>query len=273
MNTKEQGKLIFIISPCRSGSTALLYSFAQIPKTKTYYQPIKGTIREKKSFIMPKLSKGKNIFKETLGHENELVCTYNPLNFIPKNIEYKTLFLFRDPINTWQSWKNLAWMPKIELFLQAYNSAFKIYKEEQEKNPKNTTAMILEELNNGNTDIILKKICNSLNLKYTKKMLYWGHNADLNKFVYLSQINKKVAYDCSGLLKKSKGLNEIKDNGFPNNNNPERKIIENNLRKKYIFVKDQFQIMYQNKNHKLPLHDINVVTLPQAKKIPDGVLI
>ena len=242
---EEEKNLILLVSPCRSGSTALLYSFAQIQDTKTYYQPIKGTIRENIPFRMPDISEGIHIFKETLGHENKKVCTYNPFKYIPKKISYKTLFLFREPINTWHSWINIGWNPKLELFLEAYSSAFKLYKKEKSRNFENTTCIAIEELNSRNIEKYLKEICKRLDLQYNKKMLYWGDNTDLSKFTFLTDINKKVSYDCSKLLIKSKGLIEIKEKSYTEENNLDAKKIEKKLRKKYIFITDEFKHIYQ----------------------------
>ena len=240
---KKNSKLILLISPCRSGSTALLYSFSQIPKLNAYYQPIKGTIRENKKFKMPNISKDTHIFKETLGHENIEICSYNPNDYI-NGTEKKTIFLFREPVYTYNSWKQMGWNPDIDLFIKSYQTSYNIFRHNQNHNTKNTTCLILEDLVNGNCKKTLKKLCEKIDLPYNDRMIYWGHNADIQNFIFLSDVNKKVALNCSKKLSKAKGLHKIKIEKLDKITEEESDIINKKLSKKYETVAKIFKEQY-----------------------------
>jgi len=247
LSDKSNGNLIFLISPCRSGSTALLYGFSQIPTVFPYYQPIKGAIRERKKFVMPDISHGYHLFKETIGHENMDVCSYNPFEHIPSDIRINAIFLFRNPVNTWESWKKMGWNPNLGLFIHAYSNAYNLLKKRLQTHPESTSCIIYDSLENTEiVSFIARTLCKKIGLPYTSNIIQWKHTPSIKKFIFLSNTNKIVAQACSEKLIRTRGIRRVENGGIIFTTISESNIIKYKLGKKYSWIYKQFEKQFGN---------------------------
>jgi|GEM_PF-2208675 hypothetical protein len=139
--------IALIVSPCRSGSTALLQCFAS-QGYLSYFQPMKRILRWQivgqsvDNFVIPVGSEKRIIIKETLGpyfcEESEM----NPIRILIKKgypIEKISLILLlRDPLQTFSSWmatfgqNKFLPSPTFETFKAAYSNTYRMKEEFEE---------------------------------------------------------------------------------------------------------------------------------------------
>jgi len=129
-NVRPETKIIISISPCRSGSTAILRVFGAAG-IKAHYQQIKTLMRWETvgTILNWEFPHTDDIvfLKETLGPYNTKDATLNPINvLIDSGIrlnQITILILGRKPVDTWRSWKRI-WGNKTnkEIFNLAYET-------------------------------------------------------------------------------------------------------------------------------------------------------
>lgn len=121
----------FCISPCRSGSTMLLRAFSQHTDATCSYQAIKGALRtdgaECHSIIdITNVDTPFLINKETLGPHNLEEAMYRVFRN-RSDVELTwPIFLFRDPVRTWNGWVKQGWLD-FDVFQLAYVECYKWY--------------------------------------------------------------------------------------------------------------------------------------------------
>lgn len=186
------------VSPCRSGSTAFMQSLNQSPEVHCFYQPIKEGIREGTgpdySFFdgtHPSFSKysGKIFFaKEVLGHTRSDECCFQ---IFPDDeaVRYsRPLFLLRDPIATWSSWKKCKAAGKqgwegvcdIEMFKLAYEHTFKTFV--STRNISNYVTCLTREHLLRDPSRVFQLVCNRWEISFTDEMIHWKKAFDVNSF-------------------------------------------------------------------------------------------
>ena len=121
--------VVVMISPCRSGSTAMLRVFGYAGFS-AYFQPIKSVLRwrhlgEHRQWDMPRTPKV--FLKETFGPYHEFEVAFDPIaallqaGLAPKSLHL--LVLLRDPATIWASWQaiwgNLTRLNYLEQSFQA----------------------------------------------------------------------------------------------------------------------------------------------------------
>ena len=124
-------EVILSVSPCRSGTTAMLRVFgaAQI---EAHYQQLKNVLRwqmqgQDRPWQLP-THQPRLFLKETLGPYTLTEAHFNPLELLLKvgfpADRLHILIVGRQPLHTWASW--LAWWPgntSLEIFIRAYQQA------------------------------------------------------------------------------------------------------------------------------------------------------
>lgn len=182
---KKVPDLHLLISPCRSGSTPLLHAMDQHPDITCVAQVIKDGIRTtgKPNYDIfdetkrQKISSKPHIFnKETLGRKTAQECSYNIFpEYFSQDI--KTIFLARDPIQTWNSWKRLNW-GNFDLFILAYES----FLESIEQSSGNQYQVITHSHLANNSTIMIQKLCEYWGIQFRPEMLQWKTRFDIKKF-------------------------------------------------------------------------------------------
>ena len=128
-------KVILCLSPCRSGSTALLRAFTAVG-FPAYLQPIKAGIRCMLSNAEVAISinhTGEIFIKETLGPYYDAEASFDPVEILSQSglaeDRIAPFILIRDPYSTWHSTKKLATdhVASFDVFVMAYRQLEKIY--------------------------------------------------------------------------------------------------------------------------------------------------
>lgn len=174
---KINSRVILCISPCRSGSTALMRIFAAMG-IESHFQEIKNTLRwlmqgENYHWTLPLKSNQVLFLKETFGPYTELECSFNPLEvLIRAGLRLDQLHLIvlgRDPLQVWTSWNNL-WGNKnnsnVELFIMAYHNAEQIRLQAQQQGVL-STCFIYDTLKPASVEDVFRKLFLRLNLSYS----------------------------------------------------------------------------------------------------------
>ncbi|WP_204102178.1 MULTISPECIES: hypothetical protein [Spirulina sp. CCY15215] len=186
------------ISPCRSGSTAFMQSLNQSPYIHCFYQPVKEGIREglgpdyrffdgsHPSFFS---NPGKTFFaKEVLGHIYPEECCFQIFPDRDAIDRSRPLFLLREPIATWSSWKKCKAAGKqgwvgvcdLEIFKLAYKYTYDRFIESR-KVSKQVTCLTREHLLKA-PEQIFQQICHCWEIPFIKEMISWTQPFDVNSF-------------------------------------------------------------------------------------------
>lgn len=169
--------LTLCVCSCRTSSTALLRVFSNTGSL-SIFQPIKNIIRWNMfdieyPFNIPStyLNKNyKNIFiKETLGPYSEKEIKYQPeniiLNCLNNENKFRLIVLFRDPFETWGSWKTkLEGKTNIDLFLSSYKQAYTTYINNKNLNTFPVIPFSYNLLENYSPKLLMGKLIDSANL-------------------------------------------------------------------------------------------------------------
>ena len=178
--------LRLLITPARGGSGAFLRAFENNPHVHGVHQPIKSGLRETGivdySIYQPdhpiylQYPSKFIVAKETIGPLNE-ECTFNPFPDDVAIVESKPLFMFRDPLQTYNSWKSFCSQEeeyKIALnFLTiSYQHTYNLFKNAVQVS-SNVSCITLEKLGN-NPRKMFANICQRWGIPYDDKMLQWS---------------------------------------------------------------------------------------------------
>ncbi len=173
-----------LITPVRGGSGAFLRTFENNPNVHAVHQPIKSGLRAKGipdySIYQPlhpiyNQYPGKFIVaKETIGPIKEQ-CTFNPFPDEHAIQESKPLFMFRDPFQTWNSWKKW-WKTNHETGLNwcciSYQYTYELFKNALQVS-SDVTCITLEKLGK-NPAKMFQYICHKWEIPYDAQMLNWS---------------------------------------------------------------------------------------------------
>lgn len=174
-------KLIIIIGPCRTGTTALANNFVKAGIT-SYMQPIKSMRRamEIREEIVPWYIKEEEyaITKETIG-VNTPADFFDPVQILldlgyPKN-KIVLIPIIRDPIQTYVSWKCLWGKADLQKFIQSYELILQIKNRAEQAGIK-TIPYVHEIIRDNPVDMVVKRLFQELNLKIDSRCTTkdWG---------------------------------------------------------------------------------------------------
>ncbi len=163
-----------LIGPCRSSTSIILGALANSQDVdEAHYQPIKGAMRDGKvdsyRFYLGKPAK-LLISKESIGHANRAESTLQVFDSEESIRKVDPVFIFREPISTYKSWKKMGW-GNIDLFILSYMTIFDIYINAKKANAK--VLLVLHEDFQENPRDILQRICRHWDISFNETMLNW----------------------------------------------------------------------------------------------------
>lgn len=174
-------RLRMLVSACRSGSTAVLTCFAQHPEVQAIYQNVKTGLREGKGenyelfYATPECEKYL-IDKETLGPHN---AAESALAVFPEEHAItvsRPVFLFRDPVATWNSWYDQGWQ-RYKLFELAYTTLFQTLLFATAVD-RRAVLCIAYELLVVRPEETIKAMCSHWGVAYRSELLDWRTNLE-----------------------------------------------------------------------------------------------
>lgn len=202
------------ISPCRSGSTAFMQSMNQSSDVHCIYQPMKEGIREggkpdysifDGSHVAFEKHPGQIFFiKEVLGHAYLEECRFELFPDQDAIERSKPLFLLRDPVGTWSSWKKCKAAGKegwegicdLNLFKIAYQHTYDTFV--QTRSISDQVSCLTREYLLKNPQRVFQFICQRWDIPFTEAMIHWRKPFDVNSFSCgenRRDIPNKVDYD------------------------------------------------------------------------------
>jgi len=217
----EDKKLLLCVSPCRSGSTAILHVFGAAG-ISSYYQPLKTMLRwrsvgQEKYWHLPK-NESLIYIKETIGPYNHIESSFNPLNMLieagvkPSNI--KLLILGREPKQAWNSWEYI-WGSKTNknLFVDSYKTVEKIRIEADALKIK-STVLVYEALEKHRNHIFTE-LFSFFGLSFNVSILdNWKSKTDANenysKVIFPQEPDLYYVNNLHGSVESANGISYIK---------------------------------------------------------------
>lgn len=165
-------RLRLIVSLCKSGSTALIHSLSHAPGVSCYLQIVKSGVRtagQPDYSLFYAAHEGIAIDKETIGHSTRADCT---LPVFPSNaaiLATRPVFLFRDPTDTWSSWRRAGW-GSLESFTIAYTHLLGLYARARRLG---AASAIRFEAFGADREATFRHLCGLLEIPFTAEMLDW----------------------------------------------------------------------------------------------------
>lgn len=183
-NTLTNSLFRLVITPVRGGSGAFLRAFENNHNVHAVHQPIKSGLREKGIVDYsiyqadhPIYRQYPNKFivaKETIGPVREQ-CTFNPFPNDHAIEISKPLFIFRDPFQTWNSWRKW-WTTDHETglnwFCLSYQHTYELLKNALQVSSE-VSCITLEKLGKNPAEMF-QCICSKWKVPYDPKMLNWS---------------------------------------------------------------------------------------------------
>lgn len=206
--TQQLERVILILSPCRSGSSALLNAFAMTGVSSTF-QPIKASIRRAligdKTPVNIEVTNPTLVIKETLGPYFPEEVHYDPVKTITDRFNLKSLALIallRSPEDCYNSWersfsKKEGYTYSTDLFNQAYQSVLTTYLEAR---AANIPAVAIKSEDIGNRDI-LSKTLGRANIAFHEEMIDWEKSSHHTPNAYgFQKPHEPECFKVSGIL-------------------------------------------------------------------------
>lgn len=170
-------QLRFLIAPVRSGTTAFMHTMAQHSELDTATFVMKRHLSDQAAHCRVDYgvydvmsSKQFLVYKATFGCENPLLCCYPPFRTDSDIARTKPLFLFRDPVQTFNSWKRRKW-GDVHLFSLAYHHVYNLYRYACAVSSK-CLAITYEQLSTASSTV-LPQIFQYWNVPYRPDLLTW----------------------------------------------------------------------------------------------------
>ena len=162
------------ISTCRSGSTALIHAMSQHPQIECYYQPIKAGIRASGapdySIFERRRESGWLMAKETIGHLSMTESCYSIFPNDQAIIDSRPVFLLREPMETFNAWKNYRW-GNMQRFLASWKNVIATLRRTREVGIE-PMIITYTELSH-NAESVLGRICKRWEMPLIHDMIEW----------------------------------------------------------------------------------------------------
>ncbi len=180
MSLNGEPEVRMLVSPCRSASSCLLQSFSEHPDTDCHYQPVKSGLRlngEPDYSIFRRQIMGEGIdsdalivSKETIGHSTFPDCKLDVFPCADAVRATDPIFLFRDPVDTWNSWANVEW-GDLDLFVTAYRHTVDMFRYASRVSDR-VSCVVCEQIGDD-PEAILRKMCEAFGIGYHPNMMNW----------------------------------------------------------------------------------------------------
>ena len=175
----EMPQIILSVSPCRSGTTAMLRVIGMMGAT-AYFQPLKNLLRwqmqgEMVLWTLPSGPDNTIYIKETLGPYSLAESSFNPLSFLLQaGVPAQKIHVWiygRYPLNSYASWLKW-WQGKtdVDYFIATYQTIAKI-KQQAVTAHITTTTLTYEILNEFPVATVISKIAQRFGLPYSDKAI------------------------------------------------------------------------------------------------------
>jgi len=164
------------VAPCRSGSTAFFASMTQHPRIEGAYHVIKRGLRQNGapdySFFDSVPENPRNILvgKESIGHSTLTECSLRVFQDDDEIRKVAPLFLFRDPVHTWNSWQKKNW-GELALFELAYRHAIRMMR--HCRTVCDDTVVVSYEKVVASPESQFTAICGKLGIPFDTAMVNW----------------------------------------------------------------------------------------------------
>lgn len=173
-------RLRIIVCPCRSGSMALLNCLAQHPEVEAHSQAVKKQLRQSGSedYTLFYQEPGASLVvdKETLGPHTPTEATLQVFPDDNAIANARPLFVFRDPVYTWNGWVGQGWLRR-DLFELAYISAFQKFLHCLALAPSAVLCLTYEAMTRRPHQA-LTTLCAHWGVPYHPDMLHWRTNLE-----------------------------------------------------------------------------------------------
>jgi hypothetical protein len=185
-----------LLSPVRSGSTAFIHTVAQHPLIET------ATFLMKKNIFYNSYStdidysiynllaeKPYLVYKTTFGYKTKLEATYKPFRSNEDVLSTKPLFMFREPVQTYNSWKKKAW-GNIEIFVMSYIHTKELY--DRAKDISNIIRCITYEHIGKCPKKLFKQVFDYWDFPYDPSILKWNTSLGEMTIQFYGDYNKQM---------------------------------------------------------------------------------
>lgn len=175
---------LFLVAPCRSLSTALMYALSHVV-TYTHYQELKELVRwgnfgaNKIFWRVPQLENGQTLLeKTTLGPRN-VSEIFNPVAIFKQACypmaNSHLILVVREPYETYASWKKNLPFSNLETFIAAYRFMEHLYQWSRAENIP-CTFLVDEMLAVQHVKASMLALCRKHGLRFSDKLINWDKN-------------------------------------------------------------------------------------------------
>lgn len=165
-----------LLAPVRSGTTAFLHQLSQ----SSYVDTATGVIREEirksghPNYSIYRMSSRHPflVYKASFGHRSEGECSYNTFRSTLDIDTTRPVFLFRDPVQTLNSWRRAGWIGSdLRLFFRAYHWALTLHR--QTASESSQTRCVTYELLAADPASIFPQIFEHWGIPFDDGLLAW----------------------------------------------------------------------------------------------------
>lgn len=210
-------KTVVIVSPCRSGSTALLKALSMDDSVDGVFQPMKTSLRRymvgDDAPVEIRAEKPFMVIKETLGPYVPAEVYFRPLSVLRDRLDVNqaagsvaVIAMLRDPedcFNSWNRWFSLGGFPDFrpKLLEDAYQETLDVLYCAQHEGIQ----CVSLEYNDLNDPVTLSKALSSVGLPFSEQMIDWRQAPAYKEGQYGFQKPKEPdLFRISGLLESVK---------------------------------------------------------------------
>lgn len=170
----EVARVILAVSPCRSGSTALLKVFGAVG-IESHYQQLKNVLRWRLqggevTWRVPSSRNGPIFLKETLGPYTAAESSLNPLDVLLRAgypaEKLHVVIIGRAPLSMWASWHE--WWGRrtgLDRLILAFETTDAVARQAREAQVA-TTTYVYEALRDNGPDVVMKRLFARLALPF-----------------------------------------------------------------------------------------------------------
>ena len=208
----------------------------------------KEALKRGKKIVLLKEDKGDDKNRGT-PQVNE--CNFNVFPNDEALKRAKPFFLFRDPVRTFDSWKEKGWTD-IDSFIESYKSTFKEYKRAKELSPESfclTYELLTKDPETSRR--VVKKICQHLGVEFHDDMMKLPKDLS-ESFIFMNESERGIyQQNAKGLFttliaSKDKGIDhQVKPHGLVTDE--EKKRINNELMPIYQEIQKDVNRLFPEK--------------------------
>lgn len=168
--------LRMILAPVRSGTTAFLHQMSQ----SKYVDTATGLMREGvrsggcPDYSIYHLSSSYPflVYKASFGHRSEMECSYQPFRSSQDVEAIRPVFLFRDPVQTLNSWRRAGWIgADLHRFFLAYRWVLNLHTRALNESAK--TLCLTYEHMAAQPEMVFPQLFHHWEIPFDSALLIW----------------------------------------------------------------------------------------------------